>query len=83
MIRNHGIRFGAAIWIVLGLPGAARASQEAAPDILKATGVQGGLIVHVGCGDGKLTAELRVDDRYLVHGLDPSQADRRPGRGRF
>jgi len=37
---------------------------------LSATGVKGGLIVHLGCGDGKLTAALRASDRYLVHGLD-------------
>jgi len=40
--------------------------------ILDATGVQGGLIVHVGCGDGKLTAALRANDSYSVHGLDAS-----------
>lgn len=34
------------------------------------SGVQGGLIVHVNCGDGKLTAALRVTDRFIVHGLD-------------
>lgn len=44
---------------------------DLARDILDATGVKGGLIVHLGCGDGKLTAALRVNDRYLVHGLDP------------
>jgi len=41
-----------------------------ARDILTGSGVKGGLIVHLGCGDGKLTAALRVNDRYLVHGLD-------------
>ncbi|NQT88291.1 PQQ-binding-like beta-propeller repeat protein, partial [bacterium] len=41
-----------------------------AEDILKTTGVQGGLVVHVGCGDGALTAALRANNRYLVHGLD-------------
>ncbi|MFQ5809319.1 MAG: PQQ-binding-like beta-propeller repeat protein, partial [Armatimonadota bacterium] len=41
-----------------------------ARDILSATGVKGGLVVHLGCGDGKLTAALRANDRYLVHGLD-------------
>ncbi len=41
-----------------------------AREILAATGVQGGLVVHVGCGDGRLTAALRVGDGYLVHGLD-------------
>jgi len=41
-----------------------------APQILVTTGVKGGLIVHVGCGGGKLTAALRAKDSYLVHGLD-------------
>ncbi len=50
---------------------AIRADESAqARRILDATGVRGGLIVHVGCGDGKLTAALRANDRYLVHGLD-------------
>ncbi len=38
--------------------------------ILDATNVKGGLIVHIGCGDGKLTAALRASESYLVHGLD-------------
>ncbi len=37
--------------------------------ILDETGVQGGLVVHLGCGNGKLTAGLHANDRYLVHGL--------------
>jgi outer membrane protein assembly factor BamB/SAM-dependent methyltransferase len=41
-----------------------------AGQILEATGVTGGLIVHLGCGDGKLTAALATSDGYLVHGLD-------------
>jgi len=45
--------------------------RQQAKDIIKKTGVKGGLIVHIGCGDAKLTAELRVNDSYLVHGLDP------------
>ena len=28
------------------------------------------MIVHIGCGDGRLTAALRADDHFLVHGLD-------------
>jgi outer membrane protein assembly factor BamB len=39
-------------------------------EILDAAGVKGGLVVHLGCGDGKLTALLRVNDRYIVQGLD-------------
>ncbi len=38
--------------------------------LLDVTGVKGGLVVHIGCGDGKLTAALRANDSYLVHGLD-------------
>ena len=43
--------------------------EQMARQILNATGVQGGLIVHIGCGDGKLTAGLRAGEGYLVHGL--------------
>lgn len=38
--------------------------------ILETSGTKGGLIVHVGCGDGKLTAALRANDGFVVHGLD-------------
>lgn len=48
---------------------------DTAAEILKATGVQGGMIVHLGCGDGKLTAALRVNDRYQVHGLTRHAAE--------
>ena len=41
-----------------------------AMEIIDATDVKGGLIAHLGCGDGELTAALHVNDRYLVHGLD-------------
>ncbi len=43
--------------------------------ILHAAGVNGGLVVHIGCGDGKLTAALRASNRYLVQGLDPDPAN--------
>ena len=56
---------------MLGLADVAVGADQAAA-ILDATGVRGGLIVHVGCGDGKLTAALRVSDSYIVHGLDTS-----------
>jgi len=43
---------------------------DSAEQILATTGVKGGLVVHLGCGDGKLTAALRAGQGYLVHGLD-------------
>jgi len=49
--------------------------------ILKDTGVRGGLVVHLGCGGGKLTAALRVGDGYVVHGLDVKEANVAAARG--
>ena len=61
----------AAVWLLM----AAGTAQSLATDnlgskIIDAAGVKGGLVVHVGCGDGALTAALRKNDSYLVHGLD-------------
>jgi outer membrane protein assembly factor BamB len=47
-----------------------QSANELAKKILDATGVKGGLIVHVGCGDGKLTTALHASGSYLVQGLD-------------
>ena len=46
-----------------------------AKEILQTCNVKGGLVVHVGCGDGKLTAALRANDSFLVHGLDENEAN--------
>jgi outer membrane protein assembly factor BamB len=48
--------------------------------ILDATGVQGGIVVHLGCGDGKLTAALRTSNRYTVHGLEADPANVKEAR---
>jgi len=48
--------------------------QAAAGEILAAAGVRGGLVVHLGCGDGKLTAALRASASYVVQGLDTDAA---------
>ena len=37
---------------------------------IAASGITGGLVVHVGCGDGEATARLRLNASFLVHGLD-------------
>jgi len=42
---------------------------------LQESGIRGGLIVHLGCGDGKRTVEFYANDRYLVHGLDTDPGD--------
>ena len=38
--------------------------------IKKQSGVQGGLVVHLGCGNGELTATLGAGDAYMVHGIE-------------
>ena len=44
-------------------------------DMLKASGCAGGLVVHLGSGDGRTTAALAADDRYVVQGLDPDASN--------
>ena len=70
---NTLVRIVSLIVITLGAPLAV--AGEDARQILEATGVKGGLVVHLGCGDGTLTAALRVNKSYLVHGLDPDTAN--------
>ncbi len=47
---------------------AARA--QSAREIIKQSGIKGGLVLHVGCGNGELTAGLRANDSFRVYGLD-------------
>ncbi len=51
------------------------ASAADAREIIEQTSVRGGLVVHLGCGDGRFTAALHVNDRYVVHGLDTDMAN--------
>ncbi len=68
--------FACSVQVVLCLGLAGRAAPAAAPpdaaarEILEAAGVKGGLVVHLGCGDGRLTAALRAGESFLVQGLD-------------
>ena len=56
------------------------AADEQALWFINDSGVRGGLVVHVGCGDGELTAALRVNDRYVIHGLATDEASYRAAR---
>jgi outer membrane protein assembly factor BamB len=53
---------------------------ESASEILKATGIRGGLVVHLDCGDGRLTRELHANESYLVQGLTTAAASIQPAR---
>ena len=63
------------VMLLSSLAAAAQAGAESrlAERIIGNAGVKGGLIVHIGCGDGKLTAALRTSEAYLVQGLDTDQ----------
>jgi len=50
-------------------------AEERACAIAEQAGVTGGLVVHIGCGDGALTAALSMDDRFVVQGLALDAAD--------
>ena len=68
-------RVAVSVAVLVAGTGAATAADATAHDILAASGASGGLVVHVGCGDGRRTAALCGGGAYLVHGLssDPSE----------
>lgn len=74
MKRSRFLTTFACLLVVLSLLPVVGAQQTPieAKQILDAAGVKGGLIVHIGCGDGRRLAALRANDSYLVHGLDHS-----------
>ncbi|MBL9131910.1 MAG: PQQ-binding-like beta-propeller repeat protein [Verrucomicrobiaceae bacterium] len=50
---------------------------DEASDILAQSGVKGGIVVHVGCGDASVTQKLRANESYQVQGLT-KDADKVP-----
>ncbi|MHC4516975.1 MAG: outer membrane protein assembly factor BamB family protein [Planctomycetota bacterium] len=53
-----------------GTNSATSASINSLQGILAESRVQGGLVVHLGCGNGSTTVGLRPNERYIVHALD-------------
>ncbi len=84
-IRSHRLATALCASVALLSPYAAAQADpaEEARQILAATGVKGGLVVHLGCGDGRLTAALRANDSYLVRGLDADAANVEKARARI
>ena len=41
-----------------------------AAETVRHSGIRGGIVVHLGCGDGRQTASMWLNGSYLVHGLD-------------
>ena len=65
-----GTRLGALIALLFTCGAPARPLSE----LIKRTGVPGGVILHVGCGDRRVTASLSSSGRFLVRGLDRDAA---------
>jgi ubiquinone/menaquinone biosynthesis C-methylase UbiE len=59
---------------------AAGAQAGEAEQVSKKSGVAGGVAVHLGCGDGQVTAALADGDRFLVHGLDTDASNVKKAR---
>lgn len=68
-MRNFIITIGALGLLLTGRLAIADTHDDAGR-ILDAAGRQGGLIIHLGCGNGELTTALRANDSFLVQGLD-------------
>ena len=59
-----------AVCVVAAANQAVTSPRDLARQILGETGTTGGLVVHLGCGDGRLTVALGAGPGWLVHGLD-------------
>lgn len=46
----------------------------------RSSGIKGGLVVHLGCGDGKQTAGLLLGEAFTVHALDADADNVRKAR---
>ena len=60
------------LWFVSG---GQAAESKTAGELLALSGVRGGLVVHLGCGGGEVTAGLRGRDNFIVYGLDSDSAN--------
>lgn len=69
---NRSLLWSLLLAMLFAVPVVWAASPEdlLATQLYDLTQFKGGLIVHVGCGDGKLTTALRRQDNALVQGLD-------------
>jgi len=74
-LRSYAVAFVVLATAIGPLFARPATNEELARRIMDETAVAGGLVVHLGCDDGQLTAALRVNDAYLVHGLDKDAED--------
>ena len=73
MMRHNRLSLAeaAAVTILFVLAGTVRADLA---QLVRDSGVQGGLVVQLGCDDARAIASLRLDERFVVHALDVDAA---------
>jgi len=79
MAEKMTLRNTLTLCLLLALSGGAWARADVA-ELARSSGVKGGLVVHLDCGDGRETAKLLLDERYLVQGLAETEADAQAAR---
>jgi outer membrane protein assembly factor BamB len=69
---SHSLRIFSLLGMVLATTVAAAlaAPADEAEEIASLVDFRGGLVIHIGCGDGQLTAALRLADNCVVQGLE-------------
>jgi len=55
---------------VLAVFSVSTAAAEDPGTLVETSGVKGGVVVHLGCGNGQCTARLFSGDKFLIYGLD-------------
>ncbi|MHC4538106.1 MAG: hypothetical protein ACYS6K_29620, partial [Planctomycetota bacterium] len=64
----------ACVWIVLlSFCSTLSASARKVNTFLKKSNIKGGFVVHAGCGDGTLIAEMGKNKQYVIQGLESDQ----------
>lgn len=58
-----------AVYLILSIQSL---SAKDTADTVRSSEIQGGIVVHLGCGDGSETVDMLLGSSYLVHGLDTS-----------
>ena len=79
-MRNTHVAFVAMFFLISSYDVRSKAGDEAQA-LLESTGVQGGLIVHMGCGDGQLAMALHAAGRHIqTTGANPRLLQLRDSR---
>ena len=78
-MNKPAVFFGPALLSLL----AAAALADDGGELLRQSGIQGGVVVHLGCGDGTVTAQLAAGPQYVVQGLDTEMANVQAARKRL